>query len=638
MKRLITFLTLAGLVFKGAYSVAPPDEGMWLVMYIGKYNYEEMKRLGLKLTAEQLYSINNASIKDAIVGLGNTGMAPEGYFCTGELISEKGLVLTNHHCGYDAIQTHSTLEHDYLTNGFWARSFSEELPVKDMTMSILVRMDDVTAQVMEKVTDNMSDEEREKTIADASSKIAKEASEKGKYDATVKSMFDGNEFYLFVYQTFKDIRLVGAPPSSIGKFGGDTDNWMWPRHTGDFSMFRIYTAPDGSPATYNESNVPYKPKHYLPISLKGVHKNDFSMIFGFPGTTNRYLTSHGVDIQLKQSNPAVVKIRDRKLDIMRSYMDADPKIKIQYASKYAQTANYWKYFIGQSKGLVRWDVYNEKKSLENEFTKWVNADQERVKKYGNCLAQIDAGYVDYEKYNLSMQYLNEAVFQGPDYIYFSFGAYQLYGALKQQAEAAKNDKAKYDGIIKNQASVFEGKLDDFFKDYNKKLDKDLFIALLEMYYNDIPKEQHPEIFKTVEGKKFKGSFKAWGEYVYANSIFVDESKLRAFLKAPSYAVISKDPGFAVTLSMVQTIRSLYGDLSTVEDKINNGSRLFIDGLRKMNPSKSYYPDANSTLRMTYGTIQDYYPVDAVHYDFRTTINGVMEKEDPKNDEFIVEKK
>jgi hypothetical protein len=638
MKRLIAILALVGLMFKGAYAVAPPDEGMWLVMFIGKYNYEEMKRLGLKLTAEQLYSINNASVKDAIVGLGNTGMAPEGYFCTGEIVSDKGLVLTNHHCGYDAIQTHSTLEHDYLTNGFWAKSMDQELPVKDMTMSFLVRMDDVTAQVLEKVTDDMSDDDRQSAIDEASAKIAKEASEKGKYDATVKSMFDNNEFYLFVYETYSDIRLVGAPPSSIGKFGGDTDNWMWPRHTGDFSMFRIYTSPEGKPATYNEKNIPLKPKHYLPVSIKGVQKDDFSMIFGFPGTTNRYLTSHGVDVQLKQSNPAVVKIRDKKLEILRGYMDADPKIKIQYASKYAQTANYWKYFIGQSKGLVRWDVYNEKKAIEDEFQKWVNADPSREKKYGKCLSDIDAGYKDYVKYNLSMQYLNEAVFQGPDYIYFSFGAFQLYGALKQQADADKNEKAKYDGVIKNQAAAFEGKLADFYKDYNKQVDKDQFIALLEMYYNDIPEEQHPSIFKTVKGKKFKGSFKAWGEYVYANSIFVDEAKLRAFLKAPSYKVISADPGFAVTLSMVDAIRSLYGDLSVVEEKINNGSRLFVDGLRKMNPSRKYYPDANSTLRMTYGTIQDYYPIDAVHYDFRTTLDGVMEKEDSTKDEFVVEKR
>ncbi len=638
MKRLITILALVGLMFKGAYAVIPPDEGMWLVMFIGKYNYAEMKRLGLKLTAEQLYSVENPCVKDAIVGLGNGQMVPEGFFCTGEVVSDKGLVLTNHHCGFDAIQTLSTPELNFLDDGFWAKNFEEELPAKDMTMSFLVRMDNVTARVLEKVTDEMNDSERQSIVDAAIAKIEREASEKGKYDVIVKSMFDNNEFYLFVYQTYSDIRLVGTPPSSIGKFGGDTDNWMWPRHTGDFSMFRIYTAPDGSPASYSKDNVPLKPKHYLPVSIKGVHKDDFSMIFGFPGTTNRYMTSHGVDMQIKQSNPAVVKIRDKKLEIMRSYMDADPKIKLQYASKYAQTANYWKYYIGQTKGLKRWDVYEERKALENQFTKWVNEDDARIKKYGNCLNEIAAGYQNMEKVNLSQQYLNEAVFQGADYIYFSFGAYQLYGALKKQSEEPKSEKAKHDAVIKSAAAAFEEKLPDFFKDYNKQVDKDQFIALLEMYYNDIPEEQHPDIFKTVKGKKFKGDFKAWGEYVYANSIFVDEAKLRAFLKNPSYKVIAEDPGFAVTLSMVTTIRSLYGDLSTVEDQINNATRLFIDGLRKMQPEQVFYPDANSTMRMTYGTIQDYYPIDAVHYDFRTTLDGIMEKEDSTNNEFIVEKR
>jgi len=638
MKRLITILALVGLMFKGAYAVIPPDEGMWLVMFIGKYNYAEMKRLGLKLTAEQLYSVENPSLKDAIVGLGNTGMAPDGFFCTGEVVSDQGLVLTNHHCGYDAIQTLSTLEHDYLTYGFWAKNLAEELPAKDMTMSFLVRMDDVTAKVLEKVTDDMSDDQRQSAIDAVIAKIEREASEKGKYDVVVKSMFDNNEFYLFVYQTFSDIRLVGTPPSSIGKFGGDTDNWMWPRHTGDFSMFRIYAAPDGSPAPYSADNKPLKPKHFLPVSTKGVHKDDFSMIFGFPGTTNRYMTSHGVDMQIKQSNPAVVKIRDKKLEILRSYMDADPKIKLQYSSKYAQTANYWKYYIGQTKGLKRWDVYEERKALEDQFTKWVSEDAARTAKYGNCLNEIAAGYTNMEKYNLSMQYLNEAVFQGPDYIYFAFGALQLYGALKKQSEEPKAEKAKHDAVIKSAAAAFEAKLPDFFKDYNQQVDKDQFIALLEMYYNDIPEEQHPEIFKTVKGKKFKGSFKAWGDYVFANSIFVDETKLKAFLKNPTYKVLAEDPGFAVTQSMLTTIRALYGDLSTVEDQINNATRLFIDGMRKMQPERVFYPDANSTMRMTYGTIQDYYPIDAVHYDFRTTLDGIMEKEDSTNDEFIVEKK
>ena len=637
MKKLFLILAFLGLIFKGTYATTPPDEGMWLLMYLGK-NYDDMKKLGLKLTAEQMYSINNSSIKDAIVGLGNTGMAPEGYFCSGEIVSEKGLVLTNHHCGYDAIQTYSTMENDYLKNGFWAKNLSEEIPIKDMTMSYLVRMDDVTKDVLADITDDMTVDARNTAINSAKEKIIKEASEKGKYDVTVKSMFDNNEFYLFVYETYTDIRLVGAPPSSIGKFGGDTDNWMWPRHTGDFCLFRIYTDKEGKPAKYSEENIPLKPKHFLPISIKGVKKDDFSMIFGFPGTTNRYMTSFGVKSQLEQINPAVVKIREKKLQIMKSYMNKDPKIHLQYASKYAQTANYWKYFIGQSKGLIRWDIYNERKSLENDFQKWVNADETRVAKYGKCLSQIEEGYKEYKKHNLAIQYLNDAVFQGPEFPFFSVGAYQLYALLEQQNQASKSDKAKFDEMIKNQASVFETKLDGFFKDYNKQLDKDLFVAMLEIFYNDIDKSQHPSIFKIVEGKKYKGNFKKWGDFVYNNSIFVDKEKLINFLKNPNYKTIKNDPGFQITLSMIDVLRDVYADYSKTESIIKEGSRLFIEGLRIMQPDKKFYPDANSTIRMTYGTIQDYYPADAIHYDFITNLDGVMEKEDPNNDEFIVEKK
>ncbi|PLW92324.1 MAG: serine protease [Marinilabiliales bacterium] len=638
MKRTLAFLTLLGILVKGMLATTPPDEGMWLLMFLGEKNYEAMKEKGLQLTAEEIYSINNSSMKDAVVGLGNSMMVPEGFFCTGEIISEQGLVLTNHHCGFDIIQQHSTLDHDYLTNGFWAKSMDEELPNEDLSMSILVRMDDVTDKVLENVTDEMSYGERQEAISAAKKKIERDAAEKGKYDVVVKDFFDNNEFYLFVYVTYKDIRLVGAPPSSIGKFGGDTDNWMWPRHTGDFSMFRIYTAPDGSPAEYSEDNIPLKPKYYFPISLDGVHKGDFSMIMGFPGTTTRYLTSHGVELALDESNPAVVKIRDKKLDIIRSYMNADPKIKLQYASKYAQTANYWKYFIGQSKGLKRWKVYEERKALEDEFVAWVNKDEKRKAKYDGCIDEIAAGYKQLAKFNLSLKYLEEAVFQGPEFIYFSFGAYQLYGTLKAQDEAGKKDKEKYDASIKGLASVFDADLEGHFKDYNAMVDKDLFIALMEMYYNDIPQEQHPSVFAEVQGKKFKGSFQAWGEYVFEESIFVNEEKLRAFLANPEYDVLAEDPGWQITLSMVDAIRDVYGNISTVEDQINNGSRLFVAGLREMQPERNFYPDANSTIRLTYGTIQDYYPADAVHYDFRTTLGGVMEKEDPKVDEFIVEPK
>lgn len=635
MKKLLMSLMICFTLFTGVFATNPPDEGMWLPMLIERLNYVDMQKMGLHLTAEELYNVNNASLKDAIVGLANE-QSPTSHFCTAEVVSDKGLLLTNHHCGFDAIQSQSSIEHDYLTNGFWAFSNKEELRCEGVTASFLVRMEDVTAKVLAELKDNMTEDERDAAIKKISGKLEKEASEKGKYEADVKSFFDGNEFYLFVYVIYKDVRLVGAPPSAIGKFGGDTDNWMWPRHTGDFSMLRIYSAPDGSPAAYSENNIPLKPKHHLPISLKGVKKDDFAMIWGYPGTTDRYLTSYGVQMALEQSNPTTVAVRTKKLELMKEDMDADPKVKLQYASKYAQSANYWKYFIGQTKGLKRLDVFEKKQQIEKDFTQWVVTDEARKAKYGEALQMIADGYKDYKKYNLSMKYLEEAVFQGPEFIYFSFGAFQLYMKLKAQNDAKdKTVKASYDGDIKTMASDFKPEVEKFFKDYNLPTDKKLFVALLKMYYDNIPKEQWPDIFTTDAEKKFKGDFNKWANEVYSKSILVDKNKLMAFLDKPTYKVLVNDPGFRITLSMVTCIRGLYGSMGDLEAKINHGNRLFVAGLREMNADKKFYPNANSTMRMTYGKVLDYFPADAVHYNYYTTLKGVMEKEDPSNDEFIV---
>jgi hypothetical protein len=635
MKKLLMSLIISLTLFTGVFATNPPDEGMWLPMLIERLNYIDMQKMGLHLTAEELYSVNNASLKDAIVGLANE-QSPTSHFCTAEVVSDKGLLLTNHHCGFDAIQSQSSIEHDYLTNGFWAFSNKEELRCEGVTASFLVRMEDVTSKVLAELKDNMTEDERDAAIKKISGKLEKEASEKGKYEADVKSFFDGNEFYMFVYIIYKDVRLVGAPPSAIGKFGGDTDNWMWPRHTGDFSMLRIYSAPDGSPAAYSENNIPLKPKHHLPISLKGVKKDDFSMIWGYPGTTDRYLTSYGVQMALEQSNPTTVAVRTKKLELMKEDMDADPKVKLQYASKYAQSANYWKYFIGQTKGLKRLDVFEKKQLIEKDFTQWVVTDEARKAKYGEALQMIADGYKDYKKYNLSMKYLEEAVFQGPEFIYFSFGAFQLYMKLKAQNDAKdKTVKAGYNADIKTMADEFKPEVEKFFKDYNLPTDKKLFVALLKMYYDNIPKEQWPDIFTTDAEKKFKGDFNKWANEVYAKSILVDKNKLNAFLEKPTYKVLVNDPGFRITLSMVTCIRGLYGSMGDLEAKINHGSRLFVAGLREMNASKKFYPNANSTMRMTYGKVLDYDAADAVHYNYYTTLKGVMEKEDPSNDEFIV---
>lgn len=633
----LTFLTIviivSGITFKASAS-NPPDEGMWLPIWIEKLNYNDMKKLGFKLKPEQVYSADQPSLKDAIVGLGQKDYGISMFFCTGELVSEKGLILTNHHCAYDAIQSLSSVDFDYLTDGFWAYRHEEELSIPNMTVSILQRMEDVTDRVLEGVTHSMSESEREAIISKAIKSIEREASEKGKYNVYVKSFFEGNEYYLYVYETFRDVRLVGAPPSSIGKFGGDTDNWMWPRHTGDFTFLRVYSAPDGTPADYSKENIPMKPRHYLPVSIKGVDKGDFSMVFGFPGTTDRYLSSYGVDFQLKYNNPLVVSIRDLKLEIMKSYMDLDPKVRIQYASKYAQTANYWKYFIGQTKGLKLHKVYERRKKLEEDFMVWANKDNERKELYGNIFNDLETGYKELEKSAILLKYLEEAVFQGPEFIYFSFGMFQLYGALNQQNEAGKGDKAKFDNVIKDQAAAFSAKLDGHFKDYNMVVDKHLFAALIGKMYRELDPSQHPSVFEQVQ-KKYKGDFQKWTDQIYSKSILVDKDRMEAFLKKPSYKVLSKDPGWEVTMSMVNLIRSVYGDYGAIEEKINRANRLFVEGLRKMLPEKKFYPNANSTMRMSYGKILDYFPADAVHYDFSTTMNGILEKEDPKSDEFNV---
>jgi len=360
-----TFLFVLLFVFQGINLKA--DEGMWLPMFIDRLNYTDMQKLGLQLTAEEIYSVNHSSLKDAIVGLASSPN-PRGFFCTGEIVSSEGLMFTNHHCGYNAIQKHSSVEHDYLADGFWAMSREEELPNEELTASILIRMEDVTDSIIPHLSDTMSSSERKDVAGKIIKRITKANKEDGKYNVVIKSFFEGNEYYMFVYQVYKDVRLVGAPPSSIGKYGGDTDNWMWPRHTGDFSIFRIYTAPDGSPAEYSEDNIPLKPKHYLPISLDGVEKGDFTMIWGFPGGTERFLSSYGVQFKMDYYYPPIIESLGEKLAAWKIHMDADKEVRIKYASNYAGVANGWKYFSGQEKGIRDLDVIGEKQAFEKRFT------------------------------------------------------------------------------------------------------------------------------------------------------------------------------------------------------------------------------------------------------------------------------
>ncbi len=626
MKLKSVILILAISLLGGTYTKA--DEGMWLLSLIGK-NYKEMKAKGLRLTPEDIYNINHSSLKDAVVGLGSVE-SPFGFFCTGEIISSKGLVLTNHHCGYGKIQAHSTEENNYLLDGFWAESFEAELPNEGMTMTRVVSLEDVTKRVVAELNDNMTEAERIQKIAEVSASIAKEAKEKdGAYGYDVKSMFENNQFFLFKYEVFKDIRLVGTPPNSIGKFGGDTDNWMWPRHTGDFSIFRIYTDKDNKPSLYSKDNKPYAPEHHFPISLKGVEDGDYAMVMGFPGTTERFLTSYGIRQALDITNPTTVEIRDLKLKRMKHYMDQNEKVYIQYASKYAQTANYWKYFQGQSKGLKRLHIYDKKKKLEDEFTKWVNQNADRKAKYGEALPLLEKYYNKNKEDALAKTYLFEGIFRGSEMFTLSFQLLRLKALLE------KNPDKKQ--LIKGMADELKAQTEAHWKDYNEEVDKSVFENLLDLYYKNVPTDKQLK-FIAEAGKKYKGNFKKYADKVYSKTIFANKAKFNAFLAKPSAKVLKKDP---VMLAGKDIIGQYTNFMNGTSDDFDKGMRLFEAGLLAMNPDKNYYPDANSTLRLTYGSVGDYDPRDGVNYKYYTTIDGIMEKEVKgvkKSHEFYVDQK
>jgi hypothetical protein len=599
------------------------DEGMWLPQLLQAMNEEDMQAHGLQLTAEDLYSVNNSSLKDAIVSLGG--------FCTGEMISAEGLMLTNHHCGFDAIQTHSSVNNNYLKDGFWAMSREDELTNEGLTATFLVSIENVTERVLVELTDDMSEKERSAKIREISKTIVDEKTADTHYNARVKSFFGGNDFYILTYETFKDVRLVGAPPSSIGKFGGDTDNWMWPRHTGDFSLFRVYCAPDGTPAEYATDNVPYQPKHHLPIQLDGVDNGDYTMIFGFPGSTDRYLTSYGVQEALDITNPTTVEIRDEKLAIIKAGMNSSKKIKIQYAAKHAQTSNYWKYFIGQSKGLKRMKVYDKKVAIEDAFRVWVAEETSRIEKYGEALDLIESAYNTNRTIALNRTYLNEAVFMGSEIMYFAFRMNRAIAQLPTD----KKERTIAIRVLKKDAN-------DYYKDYNSSVDQELFGAMLEMYYYNVPKTQHAPIFKKIENQLFgfkKLDFDYYAKNVFTKSIFSTKEKFYAFLGNPTLSVVERDPAYKTLISIYnQYIEQISVKRSEVREKLNKGNRLFIAGLREMNPDKNFYPDANSTMRTTYGNVGDYSPGEAMHYEYYTTIDGIMQKEDATNEEFIVPEK
>ncbi|MDG2311588.1 MAG: S46 family peptidase [Flavobacteriales bacterium] len=616
MKRIfsIAFIALTAILLA---PTTQAQEGMWLMHTLEEINEESMQNSGFRLDADDIYDINNASLKDAIIRL-------NGGSCTAEVISSQGLVLTNHHCAYGAIQGFSSPENDYLTDGFFALSKDQEMNIEGFEVSFLVRIDDITDRVLANVTNDMSEDERNQAIKTTQNEINTEYAEGDVhgYQYEVKSFYYGNEFYMFIYNTYRDIRLVGAPPESVGKYGGDTDNWMWPRHTGDFSMLRIYADADNNPADYSESNIPYTPKRHLKISMDGVDQGDFTMVMGYPGSTDRFLSSWGIEQALALNNPSVVDVRDLKLKTMKSHMDEDLGVRIKYAAKYAQTANYWKYYIGQSKGLKALDVQSQKEAIEARFSSWATSSPELEAEYGDALNLIEAYYVATDATAKADAYALEAGLIGSDITLFAvrFGR-TAPGLFSEDADQIAATKARLSGLC-----------DDFFKDYDMATDRDLFINLMTKYQTDIAPENLPSFFANVN-KKYKGSIKRYATKMYANSFLVNEESARNFIANPSEKALNKDLAVNAAMSILQTY---FGSMeSDAQDKYDRGYRLFVKGLREMQPNKAFYPDANSTMRCTYGPVGDYSPADAVQYDFVTTANGILQKMDNTDPEFIV---
>ena len=591
--------------------------GMWIPSLLEGMNETEMTNLGMKMTAKDIYDVNKASLKDAVPHF-NGG-------CTSEVISNQGLLLTNHHCGYSQIQSHSTLEHDYLQNGFWAMGFKDELPNPGVTATFIVKIEDVTTQVMSGVSDAMPEADKQKKIEENIANIVQTSPKETWQENRVRTFYEGNQYMLFVVETFKDIRLVGAPPSSIGKFGSDTDNWIWPRHTGDFSLFRIYADKNNRPAEYSEDNVPYTPKHFLPISLDGVAENDFTLVFGYPGTTDEYLPSVAIEQVINTINPARIAIRDAALAIQDKYMRADPQIKIQYASKYARIANYWKKWKGETLGLTKSNAVGIKKQQESQLTSQINK-KGKQQEYGQLLPQFETYYKEIEPYALAREYFLETVMRNVELLRTAYQAYQLKQVYENRGAQSFNDRRN------NMVDRLEGE----YKNYSKQVDKEVFEALIALYAKGVPQQFLPASFKTMNAQQLT-------ENVYKNSAFVDYVSLKNLLEGDAETVIAKlnnDPGFQIVKEIADAyFEKVAPKYEQLELNISGLERNYMKALLELSPKDArIFPNANSTLRVTYGKVAGYSPADAIYYEPVTHLEGVMQKYVPGDYEFDVPQK
>jgi len=589
--------------------------GMWIPSLLKGMNEEEMKLLGSKMTAEDIYSVNQSSLKDAIVHF-NGG-------CTSEVISSNGLLLTNHHCGYGVIQSHSSIEHDYLKDGFWAMSYEEELPNKNFSVTFIKRIDDVTTAVFEGITAEMDEAMKMKLINQNIQKVRKTVEKKDWQDANVKAFYKGNQYLLFVTEEFKDVRLVGAPPTSIGKFGSDTDNWMWPRHTGDFSMFRIYANKDNKPAEYSKDNVPYKPAHHLPISLDGVAENDFTLVFGFPGRTNEYLPAVALDQIVNKLNPAKIEVRENALKIVDGFMRADQAIKIKYASKYASIANYWKKWIGENQGIEKSNAIQKKRELEAEFSEIVH--EKELVGYKTLLSDFEQLYKEIENVSLARDYWIEVAYRNTELLNASFRAFQLEQSFLRGGEAA---------FEKSRISLLN-RYKGFYKNYSAKVDKPVFGKLVSLYAEKAPKEYVPESMQSVD-------IVAITNEIYSNSKLTNLAGAEELLSGTAKEVIEKlnaDSGYKFGKDLHSIFYfKIEPKFQEINLKIGSVQKEYMKALIEIFPRKRFFPDANSTLRVTYGQVKGYAPRDGMRYGNTTYLKGVMEKYVPGDYEFDVPQK
>ena len=596
------------------FQLALADEGMWLLPLIQKLNADGLKKAGLKISPEEIYSINKSSLKDAILIFGGG--------CTGEVISKEGLVLTNHHCGYGTIQRLSSVEHNYLRDGFWAMTREQEIPAPGLSVTFVDRMEDVSAQMNEALANCTTEAERTKVITAVGDEISKKAVGDSKYlRARVTSMYGGNVFYLVVTKTYNDVRFVGAPPSSIGKYGADTDNWIWPRHTGDFSIFRIYVDKDNNPAAYSPDNQPFKAPRHLAVSLKGIKEGDFNMIIGQPGRTTRFMTSAEVEEQRDVTNEIGVYVRTVRQEIMLADMLADPKVQLQYASKYSGSTNYWKKWTGMSETFAKLDVVSRRAEQERAFEAWVAAHPARQAKYGTAINDINSAVAARRDVRTQLTYLTESL-SNMEIVSFAGQARAFLSLLE------KGDQKE----IQDMVNVVKASANRFFENYNQPTDRKVCVAMIKLFADEIDRADHPS-FYTVIRNDYKKSVDAFVNDMFSKSIFASPAKLEAFLANPTAEVLKNDPAFMVSTSILQKGMELTAKSLAFNEQVAKGQRAYIAGIMEMNQGKALYPDANSTLRLTYGHVKSYSPRDAVEYKYYTTQRGVLEKEDPNNWEF-----